>query len=916
LRAPAWISVLAVVAGCGDAPSAAPPDTAPPSVEVIPALKMVEPRREDFRMNPRLGIATSSRHLLVSLRKSYSPEALAHVVQLSAGALVGTVPSARILQFEYPQGTSFEALEETLAVLRAHAAVAAVAYDTQLFVNIVPPSNASPPGPESWGVPGDPNWGLEQIRAPLAWNLARRAESNPEVKVTVIDAGFFGHDDLVIDQPWLAPGHTHGTGVAGIIGARWNGKHVDGVAPRAVLRGLAFAPAGGTAEAWATSFGATIKGIVEGLPGDDRPRIVNMSLGYNWYQICRAMPNGRCDPRLIGPLLPDNGCNSGNVNAVIAAQGQIFGDVVEALNAPAQAPILFVAAAGNDSGPMNATGVDWCLNRCVCTAGAAACGAPAGTMCNGGAWAQIGMGNFPAHLSSPMNWAAINHVGARPHMIVAEASAQAGAWAVARAGFSNVNGGGVFAPGQAIGLLTKDTSTAIQNGTSFASPFVAGAAAYLVSVQPDLGNAELKQLLTHATYTDPIMAMGTNTAVHLNLFKAVLGIDDLRPGKKIRRWLADIDDGTDDSFQRVEYNDLNVMIGGGVNADRQRDPGNLGPADVDFNDFRRLRDNDIMYGGLLKPIAMTPDADTNKKRDLNFDGTGLAATPVGEPWPRAAFSSNHLLGSWGTAGTELPLLQEVYQPSGIQKWPAAALVDLRHSVDLIVRAQEAIKALGADGVILRIVQDDMDTLPPALAAHELQLKGPMGLYGQGFYLAANGPKNVWFTTPIFTDMRVRWAPVKNGQVPQPGDFFTHHLTAMKVPDDAGRDRVVKLRECGKPIDAKIEEVLSQYVVNDCTFEPFLNQCVSCNGCLGTTIPLTAVNSTDPEGKPLTFSWECQGPCSIGGKGHTVNLNMTFDVLANCYQTTFQDINVTVKVNDGCEEVVANRKISFVCKFPK
>ncbi len=89
--------------------------------------------------------------------------------------------------------------------------------------------------------PSGPNWGMEAINAPEAWEYI---DLMKEVNVGVFDTGFdTDHEDLrnVINSNIISTNNdehdiNHGTHVAGILGAEFeNGIGVNGVAPTAVL---------------------------------------------------------------------------------------------------------------------------------------------------------------------------------------------------------------------------------------------------------------------------------------------------------------------------------------------------------------------------------------------------------------------------------------------------------------------------------------------------------------------------------------------------------------------------------------------------------------------------------------------------------------------------------------------------------
>ena len=82
------------------------------------------------------------------------------------------------------------------------------------------------------------DWGVEKIEAPAAWDAGYKGQG---VKVAIFDTGIdLEHPDLEVvggysvfpDEPSVDDCNGHGTHVAGIVGAKNNGKNTVGVAPR------------------------------------------------------------------------------------------------------------------------------------------------------------------------------------------------------------------------------------------------------------------------------------------------------------------------------------------------------------------------------------------------------------------------------------------------------------------------------------------------------------------------------------------------------------------------------------------------------------------------------------------------------------------------------------------------------------
>jgi subtilisin family serine protease len=124
------------------------------------------------------------------------------------------------------------------------------------------------------------DYGVSKIEAPAAWAMGYSGQG---VKVGIFDSGIdidhpdltvVGGIDLVGDGNGLDDCNGHGTHVAGIVGARNNGRYTVGVAPRAGLYSMRFADCN-----WE---GASVSKMIEGLEWaiDNGIDIINMSFGF------------------------------------------------------------------------------------------------------------------------------------------------------------------------------------------------------------------------------------------------------------------------------------------------------------------------------------------------------------------------------------------------------------------------------------------------------------------------------------------------------------------------------------------------------------------------------------------------------------------------------------------------------------
>mgnify|MGYP001764803776 CR=1 FL=1 len=591
--------------------------------------------------------------------------------------------TAGLLVVRFPT-TTRAALAEALARVKTYAVVLDAVPDAVAYDHALPrmaEELALPVAPDwSWELASSAelggNWGFEVGRIPQLWNLneiVRRDGIATRVGVWEAKA-FEDHIDLARYEPRLGRsalfGGDHPLAVAGVIGALHGNGGIDGVSPFTRLVVGNYSVALGAFEFITASYiGAAIKDWVE-----SNVRVLNISWGINYEDI---------EPE--------------NPVALADAHGAMIRDALATQLAEGKRLPLITVSAGNEStvaGVNNATQTR----------------------------------DFPAALSGPFQNAGTTHQVAA--ILVVEAAGQEPGGRLTRAYFSSV-GGRISAPGEALRLLDRGNETQIANGTSFASPFVAGVAAYIYSLhpslpQPTLTSNPVADLLLRTAYTAE-----AGMAPFIDAFDAVMESDALAVSDRARQGLVDIDDGTLDGNTRVDVQSQVENLSETVGSDGL----------ATMRDFRRLRDwfldAEAVAGRTLDGRASHP------KRDLNGDGR-VSSIDREKIYPRGDFNGDGELSFekavpvpavlGGGNQTDLEVFQRRFSDP---LYDASEIADLVYSGDIHIATDLCVLGAG-ERLRIRLAQPE--------AAYTKEVIAPAG--AARVVLTAPAPSELEYTVEL------------------------------------------------------------------------------------------------------------------------------------------------------------------------
>lgn len=216
--------------------------------------------------DPTTGETMPSNEILVGFVEGLSPDQIEAMVAAEGASIVGFLPSLGVFQIRIDGDGTTAGVQAAIEAFEAHTEVEFAEANGVGNVGAVPPDSSQ-------------QWGAVKIRADETWVAARSS-----VLVAVVDTGVdYNHPDLsgqvamgkdfVNNDNDPLDDHSHGTHVAGIIGAKHNGSGVSGIAHGSMILAVKAASAQGS---------VTWSDLASGVryAADQGAKVINVSLWF------------------------------------------------------------------------------------------------------------------------------------------------------------------------------------------------------------------------------------------------------------------------------------------------------------------------------------------------------------------------------------------------------------------------------------------------------------------------------------------------------------------------------------------------------------------------------------------------------------------------------------------------------------
>jgi subtilisin family serine protease len=483
------------------------------------------PNVDNIAYKEDTGAPFASNEILITAKEGTTVDTVDKFVKSISGKIVGKITAFDEYQIRLDKTYTSKEIDTLINKVKQESFVYEATYNYAMPLTdtdyLIPQDDWG--GKQNWNseLPEGNNWGVEAIKAPVAW--AHRDEMSP-ITIGLLDGGFDeNHPDLTFSYTRDFGNSDHGCHVAGIMAANIDNGGINGVMPTNKSNGERLVNLIGVSSGTISTFTIEIKSSLAKLILRGT-KVINYSMGYNWYQ-------------KVGWT---NYLSEEDKKMALEFSAPVGDFLSRALNKGYD--FIITAAACNDSNRLKGSNV-----------------------------------NIDAEFGSPMT--TIRDENVKKHIIVVGAIESLG---ISRhlfaadklkgyelAYFSNIgNRVDVVAPGYNIySCKSKDNVIATKygdkkddygymSGTSQAAPHVAGVAAMVWSINPNLTGSQVKQIVT-STSDRPI----TLNNITYNILNAENAVNESIKSKSAENpWRPDTPENGMITSKVVESSNNNVAI--------------------------------------------------------------------------------------------------------------------------------------------------------------------------------------------------------------------------------------------------------------------------------------------------------------------------------------------------------------------
>lgn len=417
------------------------------------------PNEDSIVVDPESGIEFVNNELIVHAQIGADRGAVVALLNTFGGEIIGEISATDTYQVQFLNSYTYAELASLQSALEKSPLISWTSANLvfEEKSDYYPVSDTKWASDWSDSTPDGLNWGVEAIDAPNAWNYR---DIMSYVNVGVFDCCFYEHEDLVYSKTYFndvancsEDSKAHGTHVSGTIAAGFdNGVGITGTAPYVNLYGFAYT-------------GTVLKG---------KSPLIIMELS-----VTALLHNDKCQVLNCSNSIKYDGKEA----AIWAAERNA--NYMQAINTGAQElgsylkrlidlgdNFVICVAAGNEND------IIYTSTQGVSTSG-----------------------NVDAFYSN--FYTAITDAEVKSRIIVVGACKNDGDGTYTYSNFSNVGSRvNVVAPGEKIYSTINNNGYEAWPGTSMATPHVAGVAAMLYAINPNLTGDQVKKIIVDTANTD------------------------------------------------------------------------------------------------------------------------------------------------------------------------------------------------------------------------------------------------------------------------------------------------------------------------------------------------------------------------------------------------------------------------------